>query len=92
MGLFYPSEDKGQNHHRAGHIVNVIPGCRGYNVQLPYRGYTISLGMDGETTAVWKGDGDFLFQSLGTDGESIRQAMNYVDNVEREQDVHSIPT
>lgn len=71
-----------KNHHRAQHVVNVMPLGQGFNVQFPYKQYTISLAADGGDVACWIGDGEILHQEQGTTGESIRAVMEWIDRQE----------
>jgi hypothetical protein len=65
------------NNHRAAHTVN---DCgMGYNVRLTYRGYIISLAADGEDTQVWDRREKYLWSCFGTQGESIQQAMEFIN-------------
>ena len=68
-----------KNDIRALHIVNPIIHL-GYNVQIPYWAFTISLGADGEYTHVYYQDrGEPLFVIRGTGGDSIKAAINFID-------------
>jgi hypothetical protein len=67
-----------RNDCRAAHRVNWTPN--GFNVQIPYKGYTLSLASDGADVFVWDKSNTNWFQVEGTSGESIREAMDWVDN------------
>lgn len=68
------------NDPRAGHTVNFFG--LGTNVQIPYKGYTISLASDGQETCVFANKIDqSLFDAPGTGGEAVAAAVRFIDNL-----------
>lgn len=69
---------------RASHRVTVFrtDARNGAHVQIPYKGYIISLAMDGYDTQIFLGDDNILGMSEihGTDGEAIKKAIKFVDD------------
>ena len=67
------------NDHRAYHKVNFVP-YSGFNVQIPYKGYMISLASDGEDTLVFEDlEPQHLYRVEGTSGKSIKKAIKFID-------------
>jgi len=78
--------DRRYNDPRASHTVNVLTseGRGATNVSIPYKGYIISLAMDGADTCVFCDDDSRTEVIgygviLGTSGESIKRAIGIID-------------
>jgi len=68
------------NHRNAAHKVTVMEGC-GTSVWVPYKGYTISLALDGEDTIVFQDLSPVLFTAVFTDGSAVKECINFIDNL-----------
>lgn len=53
----------------------------GYNVKIHYRGYTISLAADGADIWVLDSKDEYVWGCDGTDGESVREAIEFINGM-----------